>query len=118
MLDLGHKKLKAWEKGISVIKEVYRITESFPKAETFGLTSQIRRSAVSITPNIAEGASRKSVNDRKRFYEIARSSLVEFDTHIAISTELNIIDKSDIKSLSTEVNEVFALLTAMINNTK
>lgn len=118
MLDLGHKKLKAWEKGISVIKEVYRITESFPKAETFGLTSQIQRAAVSITANIAEGASRKSINDRKRFYEIARSSLVELDTHIVISIELNIIDRNNIKSLNAEVNEVFALLTAMINNTK
>jgi four helix bundle protein len=118
MLNLGHKNLKAWQKSITIVKEVYKLTESFPKSEVYGLTSQARRASVSIAANIAEGASRKHATDRKRFYEISRSSLVELDTHVEISLALEFLKDSDIINLSAEVNNVFAMTTAMINNTK
>jgi four helix bundle protein len=118
MLNLNHKKLKAWEKSIKLIKEAYKVTSKLPKEEMYGLTNQIRRASVSIASNIAEGASRKSLPERKRFYQIARSSLVEVDTQMEICTELEFLKTEDICKINVEANNVFALLTAMINNTK
>src|SRR5438128_9575424 len=109
MLNLSHKNLKTWQKSIEIIKEVYRLTESFPKTEVYGLTSQAKRASISIAANIAEGASRKHSNDRKRFYEISRSSLVELDTHIEIALALKFLKEPDIIDLSIEVNNVFAM---------
>ena len=81
MLQLRHKKFaRNWQKSIVIVKEVYKLTKDFPQSEMFGLTNQIRRAGVSITANIAEGASRSHSNDRKRFYEISRSSLVEVNS--------------------------------------
>lgn len=80
MLKLNHKKLTVWEKSIDFVKEVYRLTDNFPSEEKFGLISQVRRAAVSVSSNLSEGASRKSEKERRRYYEIARSTLVEIDT--------------------------------------
>jgi four helix bundle protein len=117
MLKLSHKDLKVWQKSIEIIKEIYRLTQEFPKSEIYGLTSQIRRASISVTSNIAEGASRKHTNDRKRFYEISRSSLVELDTQVEFALALEYLKKSDIDKLDIEVNNVFAMMTAMINKT-
>ena len=118
MLNLNHKKLKAWENGINFIKEAYKITSILPKKETYGLTNQLKRASVSIVSNIAEGASRKSLAERKRFYQIARSSLVEVDTQMEICLELNYLKTNDTEKIKIEANNVFSLLTAIINNTK
>ncbi|HKJ69171.1 MAG TPA: four helix bundle protein [bacterium] len=80
MLNLNHKKLDVWNKSIKLVKEIYAITEHFPSSEIYGLTKQLRRAAVSIPSNIAEGSSRSSSIERKRFFEISRSSLAEIDT--------------------------------------
>lgn len=117
-LNLNHKKLAVWEKSISLIKEIYLITKNFPREEQFGIINQLRRASVSITSNIAEGASRTSKLERKRFYQIARSSLVEIDTQLEISKRINYINIDECKLVNKLMNEVFALLTAMINNTK
>lgn len=118
MLKLNHKNLKAWEKSLNLIKEVYALTRRLPKEEMYVLTSQLRRASISIASNIAEGASRKSTIERKRFYQISRSSSVEIDTQIEICKLLNYFNDSDLKNLDTELNNVFALLTAIVNNTK
>lgn len=118
MLKLNHKNLKAWEKSMNLIKEVYALTRKLPKEEIYVLTSQLRRASVSVASNIAEGASRKSMVERKRFYQISRSSSVEIDTQIEICKLLNYFDENDLKDVDAELNNVFALLTAMINNTK
>lgn len=114
MLNLKHKKLKVWKKSISLLKEIYKITKKFPPEEKFGLTNQMRRASISISSNISEGASRKSTVERKRFYEIARSSLVELDTQIEISIELNYLDQNNISGLNELLNANFALLSKMI----
>lgn len=114
MLVLNHKKLNVYKKSIELVSEIYRLTEKFPNDERFGLISQLRRSAVSIPSNIAEGASRKSENDRKRFYQIARSSLVELDSQIEISINLEYLSIHDIKKLESRANEVFAMLSNMV----
>ncbi|MCP5007151.1 MAG: four helix bundle protein, partial [Planctomycetes bacterium] len=89
MLTLNHKRLDVWKMGVSFVGIIYELTKDFPKSESYGITNQLRRASVSIPSNIAEGASRDSVKDRKRFYEIARSSLVEIDTQLEISKMLN-----------------------------
>lgn len=114
MLVLNHKKLNVYKKSIELVSEIYRLTEKFPNDERFGLISQLRRSAVSIPSNIAEGASRKSENDRKRFYQIARSSLVELDSQIEISINLEYLSTNEIKQIESRANEVFAMLSKMV----
>ena len=114
MLKLNHKNLNVWKKGVLLVKEVYLITRKFPPDEKYGLISQVRRSAVSVPSNIAEGASRKSENDRKRFYEISRSSLVEFDTQIEIAIQLKFINKNETEKIEKLANELFAMLSAMV----
>jgi four helix bundle protein len=114
MLSLNHKKLKVWGKSIELVKEIYLLTNTFPSSEKFGLISQLRRASVSVASNISEGASRKSKNERTRFYEISRSSLVELDTQIEISIKLGYLQVNDIKKLKKLANEVFAMLSAMI----
>lgn len=116
MLQLNHKKLKIWKKGIHLVKEVYRLTRDFPSEEKFGLVNQMRRAAVSIPSNISEGASRKSGTERNGFYEIARSSLAELDTQIEISIELEYLNKKDLHELDELLNANFALLSSMIRN--
>ena len=86
MLNLGHKKLDVWKDSMNFVIVIYKFTGSFPNNELYGLISQIRRAAVSIPSNIAEGASRNSSNERRRYYQIARSSLVELDTQLEISS--------------------------------
>jgi four helix bundle protein len=113
MLELNHKNLTVWKKSIELVKEVYSITFKLPPGEKFGLTSQIRRASVSVSSNISEGASRKSKIERSRYYEIARSSLVEVDTQIEICLTLNFLNESDIQKLEVLANEVFAMLSAM-----
>lgn len=118
MLKLNHKKLAVWEKSLKLIKEVYRLTAKLPKEEQYVLTSQLRRASISVASNIAEGSARKSVSERKRFYQISRSSSVEIDTQIEICKLLEYFIDNDLNDIDIELNNVFALLTAMINNTK
>ena len=80
MLDLSHKNLDVYQMALKFVDEVYKITSFFPKDEKYGLTSQLRRAAISVCSNIAEGAAKVSKKEKKKFYEIARSSLVETDT--------------------------------------
>lgn len=114
MLNLSHKKLTVWNKSILLVKEVCLLTQKFPLDEKYGLISQIRRSAVSVPSNISEGASRKSVIERKRFYEIARSSLVECDTQIEIAIELEFVNPNETENIENLANEIFAMLSAMV----
>jgi len=88
---VDHRKLFAWQEAIRLVKLVYSETASFPKDEIFGLTSQIRRSAVSIPANIAEGAGRNSSRELAQFLGIASGSRAELDTHLEIAMQLGFI---------------------------
>jgi len=118
MLSLSHKNLAVWKQAIDFVTQVYRITEKFPKDELYGLTNQLRRAAVSVPSNIAEGASRKPVKDRRRFYEIARSSLVEIDTQLEISVKLGLMKESGLSDVYEELNHLFALISNLIQSTR
>src|SRR4030042_390998 len=97
MLKLNHKQLDVWKASIDLVKEIYHITESFPKDERYGISSQLRRASVSIVSNISEGLSRNTKLDIRRFLQVARSSLVEIDSQIEISLQLNFCSQEEIK---------------------
>ena len=118
MLKLNHKNLDVWQASIKFTTTMYKLTNDFPQSEIYGLTSQIRRAAVSVPSNLSEGAARKSKQDRLRFYQIARSSLVEIDTQLEISKRLNYVKKESINEIDKEINHIFAMLSQLIKNTR
>jgi len=117
MLELNHKNRDFWKVGIKFVIFIYEITEKFPKSELYGITNQIRRAAVSIPSNLAEGSSRRSPAERRRFFEIARSSLVELDTQIEIAIRLGYVSDEMNSKLDKMTNHLFALLSNLIKNT-
>ena len=92
--------LTVWKDAVEFVTKIYKVTESFPKSEVYGLTSQIRRSAVSIPSNIAEGASRKSSKEFSQFLSIAVGSLAELDTQLIIAKNLLYLDEQLYAELS------------------
>jgi len=118
MLKLNHKNLEVWQLAVKFVSFIYKITSEYPKEELFGLTNQTRRASVSISANIAEGSSRKSLVERKRFYEIARSSLVEVDNHLEIAITLNYLNDKTINEIDQKLNELFAKLSKFIERAK
>ncbi len=114
MLQLNHKKLEVWKQSIQLIKIVYTLTRKLPKEELFNLTSQMRRSAVSVCSNIAEGASRRTEPDRKRFYEISRSSLVELDTQVEICIALDYLNENDLQHLKPLTISIFKMMSKLV----
>ena len=89
----SYRELEVWKKSIGLVKILYKVTEKFPENERFGLIIQIRRAAVSIPANIAEGWGRETIKNYVQFLRIARGSLFELDTLILIAFELNYISK-------------------------
>ncbi|HEX3023926.1 MAG TPA: four helix bundle protein [Chitinophagaceae bacterium] len=90
----SYRDLIIWQKSIELVKLIYIVTNKFPQTEQYGLTNQLRRSAVSIPSNIAEGYGRNSTNDYKRFLQISVGSLYELETQIEISFQLNYISQT------------------------
>ena len=118
MLSLNHKKLDVWKLSIEFVSDIYSLTEDFPKKEIFLLSNQLRRSSISISSNIAEGSSRKTPNERRRFFEISRSSLVEIDTQIEIAKRIHYVNERDLAEIECKINRLFAMLSKLIFNTK
>lgn len=116
MLELSHKNLEVYKTALMLVKEIYAVTKTYPKEEQYVLVSQLRRAVISVCSNIAEGAARKTKPDRRRFYEIARSSLVEVDTQIEASLILNYTAKADIKNIENFLVSIFKMLSKMIAN--
>ena len=99
---VDHRKLFAWQEAIRLVKLVYRETAGFPRDEIFGLTSQLRRSAVSIPANIAEGAGRNSSRELAQFLGIASGSRAELDTHLEVALQLGFL-RADSELLNQSV---------------
>lgn len=116
MLKLSHKNLDVYKISLTLLEEIYKATKQFPKEEQFVLISQIRRAAISVCSNIAEGASRISKREKKRFYEISRSSLVEMDTQFEIAIILTYYKNGQIQELEQYLESTFRMLSKMINN--
>ena len=114
MIALSHKNLTVWKKSLLFAKELYALTSKLPQDEKFGLTSQLRRAAVSVVSNLAEGAARKSNAEKARFFVIARSSLVEIDSQIELLKTLRYVSNDDLNTLTGLANDIFAMLTKLI----
>jgi four helix bundle protein len=112
----NYKELIVWKKSYSLCLDIYRISGKFPKEEKFTLVSQIRRSAVSVPSNIAEGYGRKTTADYIRFLYIAYGSLSELETQIMLSGDLNYLECSNFVDLKTEIAEVERMLKALIRS--
>lgn len=114
MLTLDHKKLEVWKVSIAIIKEIYHISGTFPPEEKYNLVSQVRRAALSISNNIAEGAARSSKPEKKRFYEIARASFVEVDNCLEVALMLNFTTKQQLTTIKPLMEQELKMLTALI----
>ena len=110
----NHKDLIVWQKSMALVKRVYEITRAFPHEEMFGLTSQMRRAAVSIPSNIAEGYGRIYDKERINFLSIALGSASELETQLMISEDLGFTANGDNAELSSLNNEVIRILTSLI----
>ena len=110
----SYRELFVWQKSMSLVTELYNVTNSFPSSELYGLTSQIRRSAVSIPANIAEGYGRQATQDYIRFLKIARGSLFELQTLLEISTNLGYINNDYFQKQFDASIEIEKMLTTLI----
>ena len=108
-----HHKLEAWNKAVELVTDVYWTTEDFPKEERFGLTSQIRRAAVSIPANIAEGAARFSRKEFAHFLSNAQGSASELETELVIGHRLRYIDDAKFSKLSNQLERIGRLITGL-----
>ncbi len=107
----GHHKLKIWDQSIQLVTKIYKLTESFPNHELYGLISQIRRSAVSIPSNIAEGAARNSTKEYINFLSIAQGSCSELETQLIIAKNLGY--SSGVEKILGELNEISMMITGL-----
>jgi len=108
-----HHDLDVWKKAISLVTEVYKLTESFPKVEQYGLTNQIRRSAVSIPSNIAEGAARASSKEFSQFLSIALGSVSELETQLIVSNNLNFIEKIHFEEMLDQIVTIRKMIVGL-----
>ena len=110
----SYRELFVWQKSLVLVKDVYKLTSSFPKNEIFGLTSQMQRSAVSIPSNIAEGRSRGTRKDFAQFLRIALGSCAELATQIEIARSLSYGEQARYNVTEQAIAEVFRMLRAML----
>lgn len=109
----SYKDLEAWQEGHKLVLIVYGVTKSFPDEETFGLVSQMRRAAISVTSNIAEGFGLGSTKEKIRFYDVARGSLIELDNQTTVSLDVGYLQKSDFDKMESQIVTVHKLINGM-----
>ena len=110
----SYKELIVWQKAIKLVKEVFILTDKFPKSELYGIISQMRRAAIAIPSNIAEGYGRKSAKEYAQFYSIAYGSALELETQIIISKELKFTALENFIKADMLLDEVSRMLNSMI----
>ena len=115
MADRPHKNLDAWKNSIELTVQTYHLTKVFPKSERFGLTSQMRRAAVSVASNIAEGAGRNSKKEFIRFLNTAQGSLSELDTQVIICKQLGYISDDTLRIFDEHMERESKLISGLIN---
>ncbi len=114
-LQLAHTKLDVYYQTQAFIMEAYKVTKLLPQEEKFAMVQQIRRASLSVHLNLAEGATRKSLAERKRYFEIARGSLIEVDAAIGIAFELNYMALVELEPLGIAIVKTFKLLSGLIS---
>ena len=114
MSSQGYRDLLVWQKAMDLVTEVYKIVKMLPKEETYALSDQMRRAAVSVPSNISEGQARRSNKEFANFLSISRGSLAELETQILICIRLNYIKTSDAETAQNHVKEVARMLNVLI----
>jgi four helix bundle protein len=112
----NYRELIVWPEGIKLAKAVYKLTEKFPRQETYALADQICRAVVSVPSNIAEGQARKAPGDFRRFLHIALGSLAEVDTQLVLAQEFGYLSREDLNILDEQIQGLRKKLYALINS--
>ena len=107
--------LKIWQQGIAIVKDIYQLSRRFPKEEMYGLTSQMRRAAISIPSNVAEGFKRNSEKEYRKFLFVALGSAAELETQVIISNELNYIGNSELARVCTKLDSLSKMIYRLIS---
>ncbi|KYC51208.1 MAG: hypothetical protein AMQ22_01344 [Candidatus Methanofastidiosum methylothiophilum] len=110
----SYRDLEVWKRAMSLVTDVYRVTQAFPKDEMYGLTSQARRAASSVPANIAEGWGRNMTGECVQFLRIARGSLLELETHITIAENLGYVSHEASSQVGNRTEEIGKMLYALI----
>jgi len=110
--------LKVWQEAHKLVLLVYKLTKNFPREEIFGLVSQTRRAAVSITSNIAEGFSRQSYKEKLQFYYIALGSLTELQNQLLLAKDLNYLKQKEFDEFTEQTTSVHRLLNSFVSKTR
>jgi four helix bundle protein len=114
----SHKDLNVWNRSIELVITIYKVTKDFPKEETYGLVSQMRRSVISIPSNIAEGAARHSKKEFRQFLYIASGSVSELDTQLIICNKLTFINDDSFRLITDELSQIKKMLFGLLNSIK
>ena len=112
----NHRDLKVWQISIDLVETVYRLSRSWPKHELYGLVSQVRRAAVSVPANVAEGAGRKSTGEFIQFVGIARGSLAELETLLVVAGRLDYLEREPLEHLLADIAEVGRMLSGLMHS--
>lgn len=115
---MNHKDLDVWKEGIGLVTDIYKLTSLLPDAEKFGLASQMRRAAISIPSNIAEGAGRNSDNELIQFLYISLGSVEELETQMIIGSNLNYFKTNDLEPMFQKIIQIRKLLIGLIKYLK
>jgi four helix bundle protein len=115
-MEKPHKKLNVWKAAMKSAQMVYKITSTFPTDERFGLVAQMRRAAISIPCNIAEGAARQGKKEFRNFVSMAQGSLSELDTQLELSVLLGYLGKDDLQEITSQLLGVDKMLTGLIRS--
>jgi four helix bundle protein len=110
----SHKDLLVWQRSMDLVEVVYRLTERFPSVEQWGLVSQMRRAAISVPSNIAEGYGRQATGEYRHHISIARGSLLELETQILLSQRLKYLQPEDANSVLKEIDEISRMLATLV----
>ena len=110
----SYKDLVVWQKSVDLVTIIFNLTSKFPKAEIYGLSSQMRRAAIAIPSNIAEGYGRRSKKEFRHFITISYGSALELETQLLISKRLKLIDDKDVKISEDLLQEVLKMLNSLI----
>ena len=116
MKTSDYKELQVWQKAMDLVVEIYKISKLLPKEEVYGISDQLRRSAVSIPSNIAEGQSRNSAKEFIQFLSIARGSLAELETQLLICIKVNMLSEDNITEAQNIITEIGKMIKGLMNN--
>ena len=115
-MNKPHKKLNLWSDAVDLAQQIYKVTERFPSNEQFGLTSQVRRAAVSIPSNLAEGVVRQTKKEFLNFLHIAKGSLSELDTQLEIARRLEYLDQARWEALDERFEQIDRMLSGLVRS--